>query len=96
MKMTKIKPIRSEADYNAALLAIVPLMAAEPKSDEADEKEHYPIEAPDPIEAIKFHMEQRGLERKDFAQIVGQNRATEILKKQRKLNLTNIRAIVDN
>ncbi len=104
--MTGVKPIRTEADYKAALEAIEPLMMAEPESKEADEleilstlieayeAEHYRIDAPDPIEAIKFHMEQRGFTRADFAEVVGQNRATELLKKQRKLNLTNIRAIV--
>ena len=102
---TKIRPIRTEADYENALEAILPLMDAEPGTEGADdlevlsrlieayEDEHYKIEAPNPIEAIKFHMEQRGLERKDFALIVGQNRATELLGRQRKLTLGNIRAI---
>ncbi|NVJ69057.1 MAG: hypothetical protein HWE08_01810 [Alphaproteobacteria bacterium] len=104
--MTNITPIRTEADYEAALEAIEQLMLAEPGSPEADDLEvlstliaayedkHHHIDAPDPIEAIKFHMEQRGLVRRDFAEIVGQNRATELLQKRRKLNLNNIRAIV--
>ncbi|MBL4836183.1 MAG: hypothetical protein JKY34_01285 [Kordiimonadaceae bacterium] len=102
-----IKPIRNEADYTASLKAIEPLMMAEPGSAEADqleilstlievyEEKHYTIDAPDPIEAIKFHMEQQGLQRADFAAVVGQNRATELLKKQRKLSIDHIRAIVD-
>ena len=105
--MTNVTPIRTEADYEAALEAIEPLMLAELGTPEADDLEvlstliaayedkHYHIDAPDPIEAIKFHMEQRGLVRRDLAEIVGQNRATELLQKQRKLNLNNIRAIVD-
>lgn len=103
---TNIKPIRTEADHLAALKAIEPLMTAEPGSPEADELEvlsilieayeakRYPVDAPDPIEAIKLHMELTGLKRADFAKVVGQSRATELLRKQRKLNLTNIRAIV--
>ena len=105
--MFTIKPIRNAADYSASLEAIESRMMAELGSAEADqleilsmlvevyEEKHYAIDAPDPIEAIKFHMEQRGLQRADFAAVVGQNRATELLKKQRKLNIDHIRAIVD-
>lgn len=58
---------------------------------EAYEKEHYPISAPDPVEAIKFRMEQQGLERKDIILILGTNsRVTEIFNHKRALTLPMI------
>ena len=60
------------------------------------EKAHYPVEDPDPIEAIKFRMEQMGLKQADLAIIIGhKSRASEILNKKRKLTLSMIRKISD-
>ena len=76
--MADVKPIRSEADYEAALEEVERLWGAKlgtPRGDRLDvlatlidvyESEHYPIDPPDPIEAIKFRMEQQNLTRKDL------------------------------
>jgi len=81
--MDEIKPIRSETDYEAALAEVERLWGARsgtPEGDRLDvlatlidayEGEHYPIDPPDPIEAIKFRMEQQGLTRKDLEGIHG-------------------------
>ena len=78
-----IKPIKSDADYRAALKEIENLMMAEPdtlegeKLDvlvtlvEAYERKHYPLDLPDPVEAIKFEMEQKGLTAKDLEPMLG-------------------------
>lgn len=78
-----IKPIRTEQDYQDALTAISGLMCAEfgtPEGDRLDvlatlveawERQHYPMDVPDPIEAIKFAMEQRGYEVKDLVPMIG-------------------------
>jgi HTH-type transcriptional regulator/antitoxin HigA len=61
------------------------------------EDEHFPIDAPDPIEAIKFRMEQMGLENKDLEGIIGsKGRVSEILNKKRKLTLKMIQSIMQN
>lgn len=102
----QIKPIRNEADYNAALKAVSPLFDNEPAMDtpegdyfeimcllvEEYEKKHYPIEPPHPIEAIKFRMEQQGLTVKDLEPAIGRaNRVYEVLNGTRKLTLPMIR-----
>lgn len=102
----KIKPIHSEADYQAALAAVSPLFDNEPEpgSEAGDflevmilliekyEQEHYPIEAPDPVEAIKFRMEQMGLTAKDLVPAIGRpNRVYEVLNHKRALTLPMIR-----
>jgi len=99
-----IKPIKTEADYSATLSQIEGLMYAKPNTPQMDELEvlttlveayeeqHYKIEAPDPIEAIKFRMEQEGLKQKDLVAIVGsKSRVSEILNKKRKLTIEMIR-----
>ncbi|MEN4045017.1 MULTISPECIES: helix-turn-helix domain-containing protein [Sulfurimonas] len=99
-----IKPIKNEQNYNEALQRIENLMSAKPNTPEMDELEvlttlveayeekHYKIEAPDPIEAIKFRMEQEGLKQKDLVSIVGsKSRVSEILNKKRKLTIEMIR-----
>ncbi|MFW6307418.1 MAG: helix-turn-helix domain-containing protein [Campylobacterales bacterium] len=99
-----IKPIKNERDYLDALSAIESLMDAKPNTQEMDELEilttlvevyeaqHYAIDAPDPIEAIKFRMEQEGLKQKDLISIVGsKSRVSEILNKKRKLTIEMIR-----
>ena len=101
-----IKPIRTEADYQAALKEVEALMSAElntPAGDKLDimvtlieawEREHYPMDYPDPIEAIRFVMEQRGLEPKDLVPMIGQaNRVYEVLNRKRPLTLNMIRKL---
>jgi len=99
-----IKPIKTEQDYTNALNKIESLMDAKPNTAQIDELEvltilveayeeqHYKIEAPDPIEAIRFRMEQEGLKQKDLVTIVGsKSRVSEILNKKRKLTIEMIR-----
>ena len=99
-----IKPIKSEEDYTDTLSYIESLMNAKPNTPQMDELEvlttlveayeeqHYKIETPDPIEAIKFRMEQEGLKQKDLVSIVGsKSRVSEILNKKRKLTIEMIR-----
>jgi len=99
-----IKPIKSEEDYIATLNQTESLMDAKPNTPEMDELEvlttlveayeaqYYVIDAPDPIEAIKFRMEQEGLKQKDLVSIVGsKSRVSEILNKKRKLTIEMIR-----
>jgi HTH-type transcriptional regulator/antitoxin HigA len=95
-----IKPIKTDADYRAALKEIEGLMTAKlntPEGDrldvlvtlvEAYEAKHYPIDLPDPVEAIKFRMEQAGLTVKDLEPYIGRsNRVYEILNGKRPLTL---------
>jgi HTH-type transcriptional regulator/antitoxin HigA len=99
-----IRPIKTEEDYIATLNQIESLMDAKPNTPQMDELEvlttlveayeaqHYVIDAPDPIEAIKFRMEQEGLKQKDLVSIVGsKSRVSEILNKKRKLTIEMIR-----
>ena len=99
-----IKPIKTEEDYNNTLHQIEKLMDAKPNTPQMDELEvlttlveayeaqHYIINTPDPIEAIKFRMEQEGLKQKDLVNIVGsKSRVSEILNKKRKLTIEMIR-----
>ncbi len=99
-----IKPIKTQEDYNTTLSQIESLMDAKPNTAQMDELEvlttlveayeeqHYKIDAPDPIEAIKFRMEQDGLKQKDLVSIVGsKSRVSEILNKKRKLTIEMIR-----
>jgi len=104
--VTEIKPIRSEADYDAALREVERLWGAPsgtPEGDRLDvlatlidayEDEHDPIDPPDPIEAIKFRMEQQGLTRKDLEGIIGtRTRVAEILNRRRGLSIAMIRRL---
>jgi len=99
-----IRPIKTEEDYNNTLNQIESLMDAKPNTPQMDELEvlttlveayeaqHHVIDAPDPIEAIKFRMEQEGLKQKDLVPIVGsKSRVSEILNKKRKLTIEMIR-----
>lgn len=101
-----IKPIKTESDYRLTLQMLDNLFDAPirtPESDEADllalmideyEKEHYPIEAPDPIEAIKIRMEEMQLKQIDLVnEIGGKSRVSEILNKKRKLTVEMIRKL---
>lgn len=98
-----IKPIKTEVDYRAALKEIESLMMAEadmPEGDhldvlvtlvEAYERKHYVLDLPDPVEAIKFIMDQRGLTVKDLEPMIGRsNRVYEILNHKRPLTLKMI------
>src|SRR5439155_14037017 len=102
--MTEIKPIKTEADYDAALAEIATLMDAEPGTPEGDrldvlvtlveayEAKHWRIDPPDPIAAIKLRMEQRGLTRHDLEKILGsKSRVSEVLNRKRPLTLEMIR-----
>ncbi len=103
-----IKPIKTEKDYNKALKRLEVIFDSRPGTKDGDEldvlallvekfeEEHYPIEAPDPIEAIKFRMEQMGYKQKDLAKIIGyKGRVSEILNRKRKLTLEMIRSLHD-
>jgi HTH-type transcriptional regulator/antitoxin HigA len=103
-----IKPIRTKKDYNQALERLEEIFDAKKGSPEGDElevlgiliekyeDEHFRIDLPDPIEAIKFRMEQMGYSQSDFAKVVGlKSRASEILSKKRKLSLNMIRKLHD-
>ena len=102
----KAKIIKTEAEYNAALARVEALMDAKPGSaKEAElelwsllverfEQEHFPIDLPDPVEAIKFRMEQEGLRQKDLKPYFpGKNRVSEILNRKRPLSIGMIRAL---
>ena len=102
----EIKPIKTENDYNQALERLEFIFDAKMGSPEGDELEvlgilidqyendHFPIGMPDPIEAIKFRMEQMGYNQNDLANIVGlKSRASEILNRKRKLSLEMIRQL---
>ena len=104
--MKDLKPIRNEKDYERALAEVEVLWGAKagtPKGDrldilatliEAYEAAHYPMDPPDPIEAIKFRIEQQGLSRKDLEKILGtRTRVSEVLNRKRGLSLNMIRAL---
>ncbi|HQE39729.1 MAG TPA: transcriptional regulator [Zoogloea sp.] len=101
-----IKPIKTDEDYSAALEEIERLMDAQPNTPEGDrldvlttlvdawEEKRYPIEEPDPIEAIKHRMEALGMSRKDLeAMIGGRNRVSEVLSRKRPLTIHMIRRL---
>jgi HTH-type transcriptional regulator/antitoxin HigA len=103
-KDMNIKPIRIESDYRLALKRLEEIFDSPigtPESDEADilglmvdeyEKKHYPIEAPDPIEAIKIRMEELQLKQVDLVDAIGgKSRVSEILNRKRKLTIEMIR-----
>ena len=102
----EIRPIKTEQDYDSALSRIEELWGAKkdsPDGDELDllvtlaesyEMKHYPIAPPDPIDAIKFRMEQMGMTNSDMVKYLGsQSRVSEILNKKRKLTLGMIKSL---
>lgn len=102
----EIKPIKSESDYYNALARLEMVFDAKIgtlESDEADilgllideyEKKHFPIESPDPIEAIKIRMEEMQLKQVDLIdEFGGKNRVSEILNRKRKLTVDMIRKL---
>jgi HTH-type transcriptional regulator/antitoxin HigA len=101
-----IAPIRNSKDYQKALDRLEIIFDAKKGTSKGDEleilsilidnyeNEHFPIEMPDPIEAIKFRMEQMGMKQKDLAEVVGfKSRVSEILSGKRKLTLSMIRKL---
>ncbi len=102
----EIKPIKTKADHRAALKEIEALMAAESDTPEGErldvlvtlveayERKHYRFDLPDPVEAIKFRMEQKGMTRKDLVPWIGRiNRVYEVLSRKRPLTLAMIQRL---
>jgi len=102
----EIRPIRTKADYRAALKEVERLWDAEPGTPagdrvdvlvtliEAYEAKHFPIAAPDPIAAIVFMMEQKGVTRRDLEPAIGsRGRVSEVLNRKRPLTLPMVRAL---
>ena len=100
-----IKPIRTEADFKASLKEISALMESDPEPGTADgdrldilatlveayENRHFPMDLPDPVEAILFRMDQQGLKPKDLEPMIGQrNRVYEILNRKRPLTMAMV------
>ncbi len=105
---TDVKPIRNEADYDAAMADVAALWGAPNGTPEGDrlevlatlidayEAKHHAMDAPDPIEAIIFRMEQQGLTRKDLEHIIGtRTRIAEVLNRKRSLSIAMIRRLHD-
>ena len=101
-----VKPVRTEADYKAALILIDELVDCEDGTEQADlldvlsvlvenyESEHYPIAPPDPIDAIKFRMEQTGMLQKEIAQYLGGEQTAEaVLSRRQPLTLDMIKRL---
>src|SRR5215475_4106267 len=102
----ELKPIRSKADYKRALADVERLWGAKLGTLEGDrldvlatlidayETAHYPMDPPDPVEAIKFRMEQQGLSRKDLEPLIGtRTRVAEVLNRKRSLSIGMIRRL---
>lgn len=107
--LSKMKPIHSEAEYQMALQRAEELFDSKKGTPEGDdlevlliliekyEKDNFPIDLPDPIEAIKFRMEQLQLKPKDLEDLIGyKSRVSEILNRKRKLTLDMIRKLHSN
>ena len=103
---TDLRPIRTPSDYESALELMAELWGADSNSPEGDkldllatlidayEAKHHPIDPPDPIEAIKFRMEQQGLTRKDLEGIIGTlTRIAEVMNRKRNLSIEMIRRL---
>jgi HTH-type transcriptional regulator/antitoxin HigA len=104
----ELKPIRTKADYKNALAQVERLWGAKtgtPEGDRLDilatlidvyEGKHFPMDPPDPVEAIKFRMEQQGLTRKDLEPLIGtRTRVAEVLNRRRSLSIAMIRRLHD-
>jgi HTH-type transcriptional regulator / antitoxin HigA len=102
----EVRPIRTKRDYETALKEVERLWGAKagtPDGDRLDvlgtlidayETEHHPMDPPDPIEAIKFRMEQQGLTRRDLEEIIGtRTRIAEVLSRKRGLSIAMIRRL---
>ena len=104
--MMNIRPIKTHADYQYALSRIDILMDADPDTEdgaeldvlatlvEAYEDKHFPIDAPDPVDAILFRMEQYGMGRKDLELYLGSSgRVSDVLNRRRSLSIAQIRKL---
>jgi HTH-type transcriptional regulator/antitoxin HigA len=104
----ELKPIRTKADYKKAIAEVERLWGTKsgtPEGDRLDvlatlidayEAKHYPMDPPDPIEAIRFRMEQQGLSRKDLEPLIGtRTRVAEVLNRKRSLSIAMIRRLHD-
>jgi HTH-type transcriptional regulator/antitoxin HigA len=102
----RIHPVRTESDYEKAVARIGALMGAAPDSPEGDELDvlatladayeakHHAMDAPDPVAAIHFRMEQKGLKRKDLEPLIGSHaRVSEVLTGKRNLSLDMVRRV---
>jgi len=102
----ELKPIRTEQDYQGALNRLEQIFDAKPDTKEGDEaeilsllienyeNEHYPIEAPDPIEAIRIRMEEMNLKQKDLVGVIGgKSRVSEVLNRKKRLTVDMIREL---
>ena len=102
----EVRPIRTKRDYEFALKEVERLWGAKAGTSEGDrldvlvtlvdayEAEHYPMDPPDPVEAIKFRMEQQGLTRRDLEEIIGtRTRIAEVLNRKRGLSIAMIRRL---
>ena len=101
-----IHPIKTEDDYSKAMQRIDALMDALPDTEEGDEldvlatlveayeRNHFPIDSPDPVEAILFRMEQMGIDRKALEPFLGgRNRVSEVLNRKRNLSMSQVRKL---
>jgi len=104
-----LKPIRTEADHSAALAEVERLWGSPSGTRDGDrldvlatlidayEAHHYPMDPPDPIEAIRFRMEQQGLSRKDLEPLIGARaRVSEVMNRRRSLSIDMIRRLHDH
>jgi HTH-type transcriptional regulator / antitoxin HigA len=107
--MSDVRPIRDEADYEAALAEVEQLWGAPAGTADGDrldvlatlidayEAVHHPMDPPDPIDAIRFRMEQQGLSRKDLEGLIGsRTRVAEVLNRRRGLSINMIRRLHDH
>ncbi len=103
-----IKPLKTELDYENALIRLEEIFDAPLNSSEGDEAEilsllidnyeniHHPIEAPDPIEAIKIRMEEMDIKQKDLVGIIGgKSQVSEVLNRKKRLTLEMIRVLTE-
>lgn len=104
--MSDLRPIKTEADYDAAMSEVEALWGAETGSSQGDrldvlvtlieayEAKHFPMDPPDPIDAIYFRMEQLGITRKDLIPLIGsRGRVAEVLGRKRNLSIEMIRRL---
>ena len=102
----EIRPIKTESDYNESIKRIEKLWGAKKDSHQGDELDllctlvesfemtHYPIAPPDPIDAIKFRMEQMGMTKTDMVKYLGSpSRVSEVLSRKRKLSLKMVKSL---
>jgi HTH-type transcriptional regulator/antitoxin HigA len=105
-RVMQIRPIKTEQDYQQALERLEEIFTAKPDTTEGDEleilgilienyeEEHFPMDSPDPIEAIKFRMDQIGLDQQDLTKIIGsKSRTSDLLNRKRPLSVRQIRLL---